>query len=67
MEDLRRKYKKEMYERKKLHNTIQELKGNIRVYMRYVGLFHDSSVRSTSSYLGLPAENINDGVRSCSF
>ena len=28
------KYKKEMTERKKLHNLIQELKGNIRVYMR---------------------------------
>jgi len=28
------KYMKEMLERKKLHNIIQELKGNIRVYMR---------------------------------
>ena len=28
------KYNKEYEERKKLHNTIQELKGNIRVYMR---------------------------------
>jgi len=30
--DLR--YRKEMIERKKLHNMVQELKGNIRVYMR---------------------------------
>jgi len=30
------KYKKELVERKKLHNIVQELKGNIRVYMRYV-------------------------------
>lgn len=28
------KYHREMVERKKLHNTIQELKGNIRVFMR---------------------------------
>ena len=28
------RYKKEMTERKKLHNMVQELKGNIRVYMR---------------------------------
>lgn len=28
------RYRKEMMERKKLHNIIQELKGNIRVYMR---------------------------------
>ena len=28
------KYKKELEERKKLHNIIQELKGNIRVFMR---------------------------------
>lgn len=28
------KYRREMLERKKLHNMIQELKGNIRVYMR---------------------------------
>ena len=28
------KYKKEVEERKKLHNLIQELKGNIRVFMR---------------------------------
>lgn len=30
--DLR--YRKELIERKKLHNQVQELKGNIRVYMR---------------------------------
>ena len=29
------RYRKEMLERKKLHNLVQELKGNIRVYMRY--------------------------------
>eukprot|EP01041_Mallomonas_annulata_P000189 gene189-331_t len=34
MDEMKRKYKKEMVERKKLHNMIQELKGNIRVYMR---------------------------------
>lgn len=28
------KYKRELAERKKLHNIIQELKGNIRVFMR---------------------------------
>jgi kinesin family protein C2/C3 len=28
------RYRKEMAERKKLHNMIQELKGNIRVFMR---------------------------------
>lgn len=28
------KYRREMQERKKLHNLVQELKGNIRVYMR---------------------------------
>jgi len=28
------KYRKEMQERKKLHNIIQELKGNIRVFLR---------------------------------
>lgn len=32
--DLNRKYKKEMAERKRLHNVIQELKGNIRVFLR---------------------------------
>jgi kinesin family member C2/C3 len=32
--DLNRKYKKEMAERKRLHNLIQELKGNIRVFLR---------------------------------
>lgn len=30
------RYRKEMLERKKLHNMVQELKGNIRVYMRWV-------------------------------
>ena len=34
MDDMKKKYKKEMNERKKLHNQLQELKGNIRVYMR---------------------------------
>mmetsp|Transcript_23962 Transcript_23962/g.24201 ORF Transcript_23962/g.24201 Transcript_23962/m.24201 type:complete len:789 (+) Transcript_23962:130-2496(+) len=34
MEEIKKKYKKEMNDRKKLHNQIQELKGNIRVYMR---------------------------------
>lgn len=34
--DMTRKYKKEMSERKRLHNVIQELKGNIRVYLRCV-------------------------------
>lgn len=28
------KYRREMGERKRLHNLVQELKGNIRVYMR---------------------------------
>jgi hypothetical protein len=28
------RYRKEMTERKRLHNLVQELKGNIRVYMR---------------------------------
>ncbi len=28
------RYRKEMFERKKLHNLVQELKGNIRVFMR---------------------------------
>jgi hypothetical protein len=28
------RYRKEMAERKRLHNVVQELKGNIRVYMR---------------------------------
>eukprot|EP01038_Epipyxis_sp_PR26KG_P012420 gene12420-16657_t len=28
------KYRKEMIERKRLHNLVQELKGNIRVYLR---------------------------------
>ncbi len=28
------KYRKEMSERKKLHNLVQELKGNIRVFLR---------------------------------
>lgn len=32
--EMRDKYIREMMERKKLHNIIQELKGNIRVYMR---------------------------------
>jgi hypothetical protein len=35
MTELTNKYKKEMAERKRLHNVIQELKGNIRVYLRY--------------------------------
>ena len=32
--EYKRKYKRELVERKKLHNIIQELKGNIRVYLR---------------------------------
>ncbi|RYH21365.1 hypothetical protein EON65_20895, partial [archaeon] len=28
------RYKREMSERKRLHNLVQELKGNIRVFMR---------------------------------
>ena len=31
---VREKYKKEMSERRRLHNLVQELKGNIRVFMR---------------------------------
>ena len=34
MGSINERYMKEMMERKKLHNVIQELKGNIRVYMR---------------------------------
>lgn len=34
MKNLQQKYRFEVQERKKLHNMIQELKGNIRVYMR---------------------------------
>jgi chromosome segregation ATPase len=46
MKEVEAKYRKEMQERKKLHNIIQELKGNIRVYMRYVSLqkFHDIAI-----------------------
>lgn len=36
MDELRKKYRRELLERKKLHNQIQELKGNIRVFMRWV-------------------------------
>lgn len=32
--NMRNKYLKEMVERKRLHNMVQELKGNIRVFMR---------------------------------
>ena len=34
LKDVQEKFRKESLERKKLHNTIQELKGNIRVYLR---------------------------------
>ena len=34
LRDIQEKYRKEALERKKLHNEIQELKGNIRVYLR---------------------------------
>ena len=34
LKDIQEKYRKEALERKKLHNVIQELKGNIRVYLR---------------------------------
>ncbi|CAM9148410.1 unnamed protein product [Ectocarpus fasciculatus] len=34
IQEYKRKYKRELVERKKLHNVIQELKGNIRVYLR---------------------------------
>lgn len=34
IQEYKRKYKRELVERKKLHNIIQELKGNIRVYLR---------------------------------
>jgi kinesin family protein C2/C3 len=34
MKVLSQRYNKEMMERKRLHNEVQELKGNIRVYMR---------------------------------
>ena len=34
MAEIQSKYKREMIERKRLHNLIQELKGNIRVFMR---------------------------------
>lgn len=43
------KYKKEQMERKKLHNVIQELKGNIRVYMRYVAGWRTGNLRHTFS------------------
>mmetsp|Transcript_24427 Transcript_24427/g.35895 ORF Transcript_24427/g.35895 Transcript_24427/m.35895 type:complete len:507 (-) Transcript_24427:905-2425(-) len=32
--EVSKKYRKELSERKRLHNVIQELKGNIRVYLR---------------------------------
>lgn len=34
MKDIMDRYKKELSDRKKLHNIIQELKGNIRVFLR---------------------------------
>jgi kinesin family protein C2/C3 len=34
MKEIMERYKRELSERKKLHNIIQELKGNIRVYLR---------------------------------
>ena len=34
MKEVMERYKKELLERKKLHNIIQELKGNIRVFLR---------------------------------
>ena len=34
MNGIRDKYTHEMKERKRLHNLVQELKGNIRVFMR---------------------------------
>ena len=32
--EFRDRFRKETIERKRLHNMVQELKGNIRVYMR---------------------------------
>lgn len=34
IEEYKRKYKRELAERKRLHNLVQELKGNIRVFLR---------------------------------
>jgi kinesin family protein C2/C3 len=34
MTNINKKYLREMSERKRLHNVVQELKGNIRVYLR---------------------------------
>jgi kinesin family member C2/C3 len=34
MKMINQRYRREMQERKRLHNLVQELKGNIRVFMR---------------------------------
>jgi hypothetical protein len=44
------KYKKEMSERRKLHNLVQELRGNIRVYARARPLSETESTTGGATY-----------------
>uniref|UniRef100_A0ACD5WJT7 Uncharacterized protein n=1 Tax=Avena sativa TaxID=4498 RepID=A0ACD5WJT7_AVESA len=58
-EDLKIKYNEEMAKRKKLHNIVQETKGNIRVFCRCRPL---SKVETTSGYkCVVDFDGANDG------
>ncbi|XP_062217052.1 kinesin-like protein KIN-14E [Phragmites australis] len=58
-EDLKLKYYEEMAKRKKLHNIVQETKGNIRVFCRCRPLSKDES--SSGQKCVVEFEGANDG------
>lgn len=53
---MRERYKKEMAERRRLHNLVQELRGNIRVYARVRPPLHTELEAGAPVVASFPAE-----------
>ena len=49
--DVRAAYQREAVERRRLHNLVQELRGNIRVYVRVKPVTRDEAVAGAKSVL----------------
>ena len=56
MEEARGKMKKEVAERKRLHNLVQELRGNIRVFCRVRPLSTKNVAEGATSGVGFPSD-----------
>lgn len=62
LKDLRERYKREAAERRKLHNLVQELRGNIRVYTRLRPALQQELAAGETVVASVPPGGEEDGL-----